>query len=95
MRVKLKVFSIMRKIVGAGSLSMEMPKGSTVRDLLSSLDEKYGSAFHKETGKKLFDRIISNFNIFLNSEALIFPNQLSVVLKDGDKITILQPSGGG
>ena len=99
MLVKLGVDSsrliALREAVGTKSLIIDVPEGNTINDMMLSLDEKFGSAFKKATGKELYDRVITRYCIFLNNKALWLPQQLSTALKDGDEVTILLPSGGG
>jgi molybdopterin converting factor small subunit len=97
--VKLEVDSSrlipLREAVGTKSLIMDVPEGNTVNDMILSLDEKFGSAFKKMSGKGLYDRVVTRYCIFLNNRALWLPQQLSITLKDGDEVKILLPSGGG
>ena len=99
MRVKLGVDSsrliALREALGTKSLAIDLPEENTVNDMLLSLDEKFGSAFKKASGKELYDRVTTRYSIFLNHKALWIPQQLSTTLKDGDEVTILLPSGGG
>jgi molybdopterin converting factor small subunit len=99
LKVKLEVDSSrlipLREVVGTKSLLMDVPEGHTVKDLILSLDEQYGSAFKKASGKALYERIISRYCVFLNNTALWLPQQLKIALKDGDELKILLPSGGG
>ncbi len=97
--VKLEVDSSrlipLREAVGTKSLIMEVPEGNTVNDMILSLDEKFGSAFKKISGKELYNRVITRYSVFLNNRALWLPHQLNITLQDGDEIKILLPSGGG
>ncbi|MCW4037789.1 MAG: MoaD/ThiS family protein [Candidatus Bathyarchaeota archaeon] len=97
--VKLEIDSSrlipLREAVGTKSLLMDVPEGNTVNDMILSLDEKFGSAFKKMSGKELYDRVVTRYNIFLNNKALWLPQQLSITLKNGDEVKILLPSGGG
>ena len=99
MRVKLGVDSsrliTLREAVGTKSLAIDLPEENTVNDMILSLDEKFGSAFKKASGKELYERVTTRYSIFLNHKALWIPEQLSTTLKDGDVVTILLPSGGG
>jgi len=85
----------LREAVGTKSLIIDVPEGNTINDMMLSLDEKFGSAFKKASGKELYDRVSTRYCIFLNNKALWLPQQLSTALKDGDEVTILLPSGGG
>jgi molybdopterin converting factor small subunit len=97
--VKLEVDSsrliALREAIGKKSLIIDVPEGNTIKDLIMSLDKKFGSTFKKDSGKELYDRVITRYCIFLNNKALWLPHQLSISLKDGDEVKILLPSGGG
>ena len=97
--VKLEVDSSrlipLREAVGIKSLLLDVPEGNTVNDMILSLDEKFGSAFNKMSGKELYDRVVTRYSIFLNNRALWLPQQLNITLKDGDEFKMLLPSGGG
>ena len=99
MKVKLEVDSsrliALREAVGTKSLIVDVSEGNTINDMIMSLDEKFGSAFKKMSGKELYERVITRYSIFLNNKALWVPQQLSTTLKDGDEVKILLPSGGG
>jgi molybdopterin converting factor small subunit len=85
----------LREAVGIKSLLLDVPEGNTVNDMILSLDEKFGSAFTKMSGKDLYDRVVTRYSIFLNNRALWLPQQLSTTLKDGGEVKMLLPSGGG
>ena len=93
--VRLKVFSTLREVFGAQDLSLPLPDGSVVRDLLHELDVRYGATFRKETERDLYEAIPTRFNVFLNNKLLTFPEGYKVVLCESDEVVILQPSSGG
>jgi molybdopterin converting factor small subunit len=93
--VRLRAFSILREVFGARNLSLPLPDGSVVRDLLHELDARYGTAYRRETDRDLYASMTARFNVFLNNALLAFPEGLEVVLREGDAVVILQPSSGG
>lgn len=95
MRVKLNVYSALRKVIGKNVLSLEVTDGSTVHNVLKEIDAKYGEAFIRETEKGLIEAIIEYYNVFLNGKGIDFSKDLNLRLNDGDEIVIVQPVGGG
>ena len=95
MRVRLKVFSVLREVIGKRSLILELQEGSVLKGFLIELDRRYGKRFHQERGRGLFEALTQRFNVFLNNKALSFPEDLGKELRDGDEVVILQPSSGG
>ena len=93
--IRLKMFSILREVSGARNLSLPLPDGSIVRDFLHELDTRYGITFRRKTDCDLSQSITAKFNVFLNNKLLVFPEELDVILREGDEIVILQPSSGG
>ncbi len=99
MKIRVEVDSSrlipLREAVGVKSLRLEIPEGSTIQDLLTHLEAKYGPAFHKASGQALYERIITRYCVFVNRKALWLPQQLNRTLTDGDEVAIFLPSGGG
>ncbi len=99
MTIRLEVDSsrliALREAVGAKSVLLEIPEGSTVQDLLIRLEAAYGPAFQQASGQTLYDRVLSRYCVFVNRQALWLPQQLNRPLADGDDVAIFLPSGGG
>jgi molybdopterin converting factor small subunit len=84
---------VVTKIVGSKSISLNF-SGQTIEDLMNELVTRYGEKVRgfllDESGK--LDRI---FKILLNKKEWISRDQMSKILKDGDKVTIMMLVGGG
>lgn len=89
--VKIYYFKVFRK----GSISLTLHFGATVSDAFNQLNEQFGEAFEKETGKNFMETLGSYFNVFLNGKYLDLPLGLKIKLRDQDKLMILRPVGGG
>jgi len=90
MKVKVTLASIYREVAGAKELGLELPEGSTIKQLVDLLAERYGGPF-----KELLTRDGS-----INEEALLLLNGMrmkrsSQVLKDGDFVFITSELVGG
>jgi len=95
MRVKIKVYSVLREAFGSGSILMDINRGETLLDVLNKLSGKYGAAFRDKTGKNLDQALKSHFHIFVTGKSIKLPRDLKHELKDNDEIVILEPLGGG
>lgn len=95
MKITLNVFSTLRRVIESKFVELELPRNSTVKKLLSSLQGNYGSGYKNETSRSLYDSLVERYDLFLNKKALLIPQDLDVILKDGDELVILLPSGGG
>jgi molybdopterin converting factor small subunit len=81
MQVTVKFFSFFRPITGTDQLSIDLPDGATLGDLLNSLNQKFGTpAF---TGQKAM--------VLVNRRSA-FPE---TILRDRDDILLLPVLGGG
>ena len=99
MRIRLEVDNsrliALREAIGAKSLLLEVPEGTTIQDLLVRLETTFGAAFQKVSGQVLYERILRRYCVFVNRKALWLPQQLDRTLTEGDEVAIFLPSGGG
>jgi sulfur-carrier protein len=81
MKVTVKFFSFLQKIAGQAQLSMDLPEGAVLADLLSSL-------------YKQFDTLASvkHQTVVLVNHQSALPE---TVLREGDDILLLPFLGGG
>lgn len=95
MQVIVKVFSILKEVVGNSLLMLEVKEGGKLQDVLIQLNQKYGAAFQRETGKTLDYALERRLNVFLNGKSTKLPDDSNLKLKNNDEIVILEPVGGG
>lgn len=95
MRVKIKVYSVLREAFGSGSILMDINRGETLLDVLNTLSERYSAAFREKTGKDLDQALKKCFHIFITGKSIKVPRDLKHELKDNDEIVIIEPLGGG
>ncbi|MCD6420878.1 MAG: MoaD/ThiS family protein [Thaumarchaeota archaeon] len=88
MRVTVKAFATLREAFGGrGVLHLDLPDGSTIRDLLKAL-RSYGPV----------DELIeerSNVKILVNGREITYLDGLETRLKDGDAVAFIPPVAGG
>ncbi len=90
--VKIYYYSVF----GKGNLALEFPgEEVTIQDVLSRLEEDYGEAFQGHSGRKLRESFGTYFNVFLNGEHILLPEQSGIKISDHDTLIILHPVRGG
>ena len=94
MIVEVKIYYY--SVFGKGNLSLVFQGDQvTVQEVLSTLEEDYGKAFERHSGRKLIDSFGTYFNVFLNDEHVPLPEQSGRRLSDQDTLVILHPVSGG
>lgn len=95
MQVRVKVYSVLKEVVGSGLVLMEIGEEGTLLDALNELSERYGAIFREKTGRSLKQALEKRFNLFVNGKVISLPGDANLKLKGNDEIVILQPVGGG
>lgn len=95
--IKIKVHTILalKKILGQRELEVVMRRGSTVKDLLSRMVDRWGeplslNLFHPGTELPL-----PHIRFMVNGRSIEFLNGMETVLKDGDEFLMLPIVAGG
>ena len=95
MKVTVKFYAILRELTGKKEIIVELDNDAKVIDVLN--------AAKKEIGDKAYEKIIEYFNrkkgprlvILLNGRNIVHLNELETKVKDGDRLDIFPPAGGG
>ena len=92
--VKVKVFSVLRDVVGTGVVEVEVGPVENVAGVFEAMFARYGTPLRNvlidpETGE------MTPFLLVLNGEALSSTLDRDRPVKHGDEITIIFPIGGG
>lgn len=94
MRVTVKFFTTLREIAGIGEEEIESLSVITVEELLNLLSKKYGRPFidyvYDETGK-----VRSYLQFLVNGRNITTLQGFETRLKEGDRVAIIPPVGGG
>ncbi|AEH24629.1 MoaD/ThiS family protein [Pyrococcus yayanosii] len=83
-KVTVKLFATLIEITGKKSLELE---ARTIGELLEKLYAKFGEPFRRE--------LESGFMILVNGHNIEHLKGLNTELKEGDKVSIFPPAGGG
>lgn len=88
MKVKVRYFARYRSLVGTDEEEIEIPEGSTVRDLIEILKER-----HPVLKNEVFaeDDDLADVNVSKNGRYVRFDE----ILKEGDVVALFPPVSGG
>ena len=93
-KVKVRTFSVIRDVLGADLVEIEVGAPETVGGLFSALVQKYGERFKNliwdsDTGQ------MDPFLLVLNGAMIRSTVDMDKKITDGDEIAIIFPVGGG
>jgi MoaD family protein len=93
-KVKVKSFSVIRDVLGAEVIEIDVKKRQTIGGLFDELLRRYGQAFKEKiwdpnTGQ------IAPFLIKLNESLIRSTSDMDHKIRNGDEIAIIFPIGGG
>ena len=95
LRVKVKFFGPFREISNVKELEITVAEGSTVKDILNLLTEKYG----EEMKHTLFDpqtnEVRDSFQLLLNGRNIYGLRGLDTCMEDDNVLTMFPPVAGG
>ena len=93
-KVRVRTFSVIRDVLGAEVVVIEVGEPATVDGLFSTLVRRYGDKFKdllwdRDTGK------MEPFLLVLNGAMIRSTVDMGTKLSSGDEIAIMFPVGGG
>lgn len=92
--VHVKFMGDLPAVVGQRSLQLQMPVGSTVRDLLASLSKSYGEAFTLRVFSGP-DKLHHYILVFVDGESIKSREGIRTKLGNGEVDVIMLPMFGG
>ena len=99
MRVKVRFYARLREFVGLEELDLDISTGSTLKDLLETLIERFGSRFEEVRTKDPFEDYVKGDGsspAFLVNGRIVDPEKdLEIRLKKGDLVVIMPLIAGG
>ncbi len=95
--IKIKVYTIMeiKKICGQREFELSIPQGSTVKDLLSWMINKWGDPLSIHLYQPGSDSILPHIRLMVNGRSIEFLRGMQTVLQDGDEFQMLPLVAGG
>ena len=95
MKVILHTILGIKDVVGQRLTEIEIPEGSTIKDFLWYVRERWG----EELSARLFHpnsvEVLPYVRVMVNGQSINFLEGMETSLKDGDEVLILPPASGG
>ena len=95
--IKIKVYTIMelKKICGQREFELSIPQGSTVKELLSLMINKWGDQLATHLYEPGTDSVLPHIRLMVNGRSIQFLKGMETVLRDGDEFQMLPLVAGG
>ena len=95
MKVNVQFFAAVRELVGLREETLELPNGSTVKNLLDLLVERHGQSLRNYIYDPKSDELRRSLQVLVGDKPTSALNGLSTELTDGCVLAIIPPVGGG
>ena len=93
MKIDVEVAFSFKRELGDDHRTLELPDGSDVAAALAAFAEKHPSVRERLIGSD--GEILRHINALINGGNVKLRQGFETVLRDGDRLTILPPAGGG
>jgi len=92
LKITVKSFATIREAFGGrGVLWIELPEGSSIRDLINALEKNYRPKIDlSRVGEEN-----SNIKVLVNGREITYLDGLETKLRDGDVVAFIPPVAGG
>ena len=91
-RVTVNGVSTLRDVIRK-DMTMILPTGSTIFDLVNRLEEEFGSKYRAVTGEDLREVIERLFTVTINGKLPTPIRNFDTALRDGDELVFFQWTG--
>ena len=92
MQVTLKFFATFRETVGSKTIDREFPEGTTVGEVLGTLEEEYEDL----RGQLIVDGDLKpQINVLKNGREVLHMKGIDTVVDEGDTVSVFPPVAGG
>ncbi len=95
MRVKIYTILALKKVIGQREFEVSLAPGSTVKDLISWMVNKWGDQLSPHLFKPGCDTLLSHIRLMVNGHSIEFLKGMETVLQDGDEFLMLPLVSGG
>lgn len=95
MKVKIYTILALKKILGQREFEVSIPPGSTVRNLLSWMVDKWGDSLSPHLFNPGSDALLPHIRLMVNGRSIEFLDGMDTVLQDGDEFLMLPLVTGG
>ncbi len=93
MRISIEIAFSFKHELGDDYRNLEIESGASVVDAFRALGERY--PIFRERVFDEYEEVRRNINALINGGNVQFREGFATVLKDGDRLSVLPPVGGG
>jgi sulfur-carrier protein len=95
MKITIHTILEIRQALGQKLIEVDLPKDSTVEDLLAHMKKRWGEKlnsrlFHPDDGK-----VLEHLQIMVNGRTIRFLKGMNTLLEEGDEVLIMPLVSGG
>jgi molybdopterin synthase sulfur carrier subunit len=91
--MRVRIFATLRPLVGAKEVEVDVKAGDTVGNMLEKLTAEYPAL--KERALDADGNLQSSINVFVNGRNIKFLDGLNSPIREGDRLALFPPVGGG
>jgi len=91
-QVRVGGVSALRGVIGKDTVVV-LKSGSTLGDLFTKLEERFGLVYKELVGENMEDSLRKRFNLLYNGQVIPPQENLNKALSDGDEILFFQLAG--
>jgi molybdopterin synthase sulfur carrier subunit len=95
MRITLHTILGLKEVIGQRLTEIDLPSGSTVKDFLTYLKERWGDKLSARLFEPDSGAVLPYVRIMVNGQAIQFLEGMETPLVEGDEVLILPPVSGG
>jgi molybdopterin synthase sulfur carrier subunit len=85
----------LKKVCGQREFELSIPEGSTVKDLLFLMIDRWGSQLSDRLYKPGTDSILPHIRLMVNGRSIEFLKGMETILQDRDEFQMLPLVAGG
>jgi sulfur-carrier protein len=93
--VKIETLLEFKRILGARDISLEIPEGATVKQLLKIMLDEWGVELAEALFKPGSQEPVGHVQLIINGRNIKFLDNLETILRNEDVFLIFPPAGGG
>jgi molybdopterin synthase sulfur carrier subunit len=95
MKITVRTTFELKPVLGARSVDVDLPDGSTLRDLLRRLNEVLDGKLSTHLFQAGTDLLLPYINIMVNGQSTLFLAGMETLLKEDDEVLLLPLVSGG
>ncbi len=94
-KVKIQTILTLKKVLGQRELEVSIREGSTVKDLLLWMIQRWGDALSPHLFYPGSRRLLPQIRLLVNGQDIHFLNGIDTILHEGDQFSLLPILTGG